>query len=80
LAELAGYCRDRNLSVVVYTGFCYEEILESSDNQDWQDLLKQTDILIDGAFEQEKMTTKIPFCGSSNQRVLTLHHSLSKIK
>jgi anaerobic ribonucleoside-triphosphate reductase activating protein len=72
LVELAEACRNRNLSVVVYTGFSYDEILKCPDNQDWQDLLKQTDILIDGPFEQEKMTTEIPFCGSSNQRRIPL--------
>ncbi|MDR3197319.1 MAG: anaerobic ribonucleoside-triphosphate reductase activating protein [Planctomycetaceae bacterium] len=72
LAELAGYCRQRNLSVVVYTGFYYEEILSDSDNRDWLELLKQTDILIDGPFDREKRTTELAFCGSSNQRVLYL--------
>jgi anaerobic ribonucleoside-triphosphate reductase activating protein len=72
LAELARYCRRRNLSVAVYTGFYYEEILTNQDNWEWQDLLQQTDILIDGPFEREKKTAEIPFCGSSNQRVLTI--------
>ncbi|MDR0610400.1 MAG: anaerobic ribonucleoside-triphosphate reductase activating protein [Planctomycetaceae bacterium] len=70
LAELAAYCRNRNLSIVVYTGFYYEEILADSDNQDWRELLKLTDILIDGPFEREKRTTAIAFRGSSNQRLL----------
>ncbi|MDR0391688.1 MAG: anaerobic ribonucleoside-triphosphate reductase activating protein [Planctomycetaceae bacterium] len=69
-AELAGYCRNRNLSVVVYTGFYYEELLANSNNKDWQELLKQTDILIDGPFENEKRTTEFAFRGSSNQRLL----------
>ncbi|MDR1270849.1 MAG: anaerobic ribonucleoside-triphosphate reductase activating protein [Planctomycetaceae bacterium] len=72
LAELATCCKNKNLSIVVYTGFYYEEILTNSDNQDWQELLKQTDILIDGPFEREKKTTELAFCGSSNQRVLHL--------
>ncbi|MDR2704159.1 MAG: anaerobic ribonucleoside-triphosphate reductase activating protein [Planctomycetaceae bacterium] len=72
LAELAVHCRNRNLSVVVYTGFYYEEILADSDNQDWQELLKQTDILIDCPFEREKRTTELAFRGSSNQRLLHL--------
>jgi anaerobic ribonucleoside-triphosphate reductase activating protein len=72
LAELAEYCRNRKLSIVVYTGFYYEELLADSSNKDWQDLLKQTDVLIDGPFERENKTTKIPFCGSSNQNVLNI--------
>jgi anaerobic ribonucleoside-triphosphate reductase activating protein len=68
-AELARYCRNRNLSVVVYTGFYYEELLANPDNQE---LLKQTDILIDGPFEREKRTTETAFRGSSNQRILQL--------
>jgi anaerobic ribonucleoside-triphosphate reductase activating protein len=72
LAELATHCRNRNLSVVVYTGFYYEEILAGSENQDWQKLLEQTDILIDGPFEHEKRTTEFAFRGSSNQRLLNV--------
>jgi anaerobic ribonucleoside-triphosphate reductase activating protein len=80
LAELARHCRDRNLSVVVYTGFYYEEILADSSNRDWQELLSQTDILIDGPFEREKRTTELMFRGSSNQRILILHSDESKNK
>jgi anaerobic ribonucleoside-triphosphate reductase activating protein len=70
LAELARYCKSRNLSVVVYTGYYHEEILADSDNQGWQELLRQTDILIDGPFEREKQSTELTFRGSSNQRIL----------
>ncbi|MDR1479537.1 MAG: anaerobic ribonucleoside-triphosphate reductase activating protein [Planctomycetaceae bacterium] len=74
LAKLAKYCHSRSLSVVVYTGYYYEEILAKPDNQGWQELLQQTDILIDGPFEREKKTTELAFCGSSNQRILNRSH------
>jgi anaerobic ribonucleoside-triphosphate reductase activating protein len=72
-AKLAECCKKINLSVVVYTGFYYEEILANSDNHDWQELLNQTDILIDGPFEREKRTTEFAFRGSTNQRILYIH-------
>ncbi|MDR2643745.1 MAG: anaerobic ribonucleoside-triphosphate reductase activating protein [Planctomycetaceae bacterium] len=72
LAELAECCHARKLSVVVYTGFYYEELLANPDNRDWQELLNQTDILIDGPFERDKKTIEIAFRGSSNQRLFCL--------
>ncbi|MDR1484113.1 MAG: anaerobic ribonucleoside-triphosphate reductase activating protein [Planctomycetaceae bacterium] len=72
-AELAKHCQNRKLSVAVYTGFYYEEILENQNNNDWQELLKQTNILIDGPFEQEKRTTEIAFRGSENQRMWNIN-------
>ncbi|MDR2345435.1 MAG: anaerobic ribonucleoside-triphosphate reductase activating protein [Planctomycetaceae bacterium] len=72
LSELAKKCKKRNLSIVVYTGFYYNELLADKNNHNWQELLNQTDILIDGPFEREKKTTELAFCGSSNQNFLTL--------
>lgn len=51
------------------------EIVAKSEKPDWQELLCQTDILVDGPFIQEQATHEVPFCGSSNQRILHLHRS-----
>ena len=73
------------LSIVTFTGYTIEQIMDS-DNQDWDDLLSLTDILIDGPFKEELKSNKFPWSGSSNQRYhfLTdrykyLELSLSKI-
>ncbi len=72
LAEFAEKCHQRDLSVMVYTGYLYEEIVAHEENADWQKLLRMVDILVDGPFIQEKVTLEIPFVGSSNQRILEL--------
>jgi anaerobic ribonucleoside-triphosphate reductase activating protein len=53
LPELAEQCRKRGLSVFVYTGYYYEEILERQ-NIYWYNLLCLTNILIDGPFVRGK--------------------------
>lgn len=69
--EFAHENRERNLTVMTYTGFLYENIL-AADNADWQALLRETDILVDGPFVQELATSMLPFRGSANQRMIVI--------
>lgn len=61
----------------VWSGFCFEEILE---NPDRRKLLDCIDILIDGKFELKNRNLKLRYRGSSNQRVIDVHNSLMKNK
>ena len=61
----------------VWSGFCFEEILE---NPDRRKLLDCIDILIDGKFELKNRDLKLKYRGSSNQRVIDVHNSLMKNK
>lgn len=61
----------------VWSGFCFEEILE---NPDRRKLLDCIDILIDGKFELKNRDLKLRYRGSSNQRVIDVHNSLMKNK
>ena len=70
LAKLAVECRKRGLSVMTYTGYLYEDLV--AGNVAWQELLRQTDILVDGPYLREQATPNIPFRGSANQRILEL--------
>jgi len=71
LAELARRVQERGLGVIVYTGYTVEELLEGvSERPGWQELLEETDILVDGRFEKEEMDLMLRFRGSKNQRVL----------
>ncbi len=67
VGELAQKAKAMGLSVVVFTGFTYEELLEKEDKS-IQSLLEQTDLLIDGPFVQAMFDLSRPWVGSSNQQ------------
>ncbi|NLL68767.1 MAG: 4Fe-4S cluster-binding domain-containing protein, partial [Acholeplasmataceae bacterium] len=64
--------KETNLSVVVYSGRYYEELLDL-ENPVINEILKTADILIDGPFEIEKLNLELPYRGSDNQRVIDLN-------
>ena len=52
------------LSVLVFTGYKYSEL---SGRNDFKELTKYIDILIDGRYEEDKQDFSRPWVGSSNQ-------------
>lgn len=71
LAEIAESARKMGLSVLTFTGLTYEDILSEGD-PDRLRLLRFTDLLIDGRYEQEQHDLSRPWVGSKNQRYLFL--------
>ncbi|TCS96609.1 4Fe-4S single cluster domain-containing protein [Hazenella coriacea] len=67
LSSLGKILKSKGLSVVTFSGYEYKH-LQSSQRQDWQDLLTVTDLLIDGPFKQELLDLARPWVGSSNQQ------------
>ncbi len=59
------------LSVTVFTGFVYEDI-EAYGSSAQKEVLKMTDLLIDGPYEEDKRDFSRPLVGSRNQRYLFL--------
>ncbi len=57
----------------VYSGYTFEQILA---DEKMLELLKLTDVLIDGLFQQKLLNLKLKFRGSSNQRILDVKKSL----
>jgi len=79
LATVASAVKEKGLSVIVYSGYTFEELLElSAVREGYMDLLKNTDILIDGRFEIKKKSLDLRFRGSSNQRAIDIPKSLEK--
>jgi len=77
LAEVALAAHQTGWDVVTYTGFTYEELIE--DNNDGvKALLSASDILIDGKYIHELRSIKLPFRGSSNQRVIDVAKTQKK--
>lgn len=56
-----------------YSGFTFEELKESSRN-----ILELIDVLVDGAFVEEKKNLRLKFRGSENQRIIDVKKSLEK--
>ena len=69
VAELAR--RQRSLSLITFTGFRYERLLASDPEQGYQELLAQTDVLVDGPYIQER-NDGTGLRGSNNQRIIHL--------
>lgn len=62
-----------NLNIWLYTGFTYEECLSNTDKLE---ILKQIDVLVDGAYDECLRTLSLRFRGSSNQRIIDVQNSL----
>ena len=76
-AELGKEVKKLGLNIITYTGYTYEEIIESVDKKKgWKDLLHVTDMLIDGPFQIDKRSLELKFRGSSNQRIIDVKKSL----
>lgn len=62
-----------DLDIIIYTGFTFEELANNfKKNNDLLLLLKLSDILIDGKYEDSLRDLTLRFRGSSNQRVINL--------
>lgn len=66
-----------NLSIWLYTGFVYEEIIK---DKDMKELLELCDVVIDGPFILAEHDATLAFRGSSNQRVIDVKQSLTNNK
>ena len=77
-AQMAKVVRSHNLSIIVFSGYTYEELLDlSKERKGYMDLLMNVDILIDGRFEIEKKSMDLRFRGSTNQRAIDVQKSLA---
>ena len=77
MIELAVGAKKRKLSVMVYTGYVFEELLTMGTEDDRvTQLLKLMDILVDGPFILEQRDIGLAFRGSGNQRLIDVPASL----
>lgn len=73
VATIAEAVRLQGMSVVTFTGYLREDI-ENSASSGFDRLLRATDLLIDGPFDQAQLDFSRPWIGSRNQR----YHFLSE--
>lgn len=74
--ELSKAAHALKLNVWAYTGYTYEEL--TAGKPEWQELLQEVDVLVDGRFELAKRSLECRFRGSSNQRLIDVQASLKE--
>jgi len=74
VSVIAEKVKEKGFNVIVYTGFVWEKLME--DLNYFIDVLKYTDILIDGPFIESLKSYELDFMGSSNQRAIDVSKSL----
>jgi anaerobic ribonucleoside-triphosphate reductase activating protein len=76
LAALARVAREnRDLNIICFTGYRYEQLLKNPPSRDVMALLEQIDVLIDGPYVASR-NDGIGLRGSSNQRIIHLTERL----
>lgn len=77
MAELAKGVMERNLDLVSYSGYTFEELLEmAEEDEDVRYIIEHCRMIIDGRFQLENKTLALPFRGSTNQRLIDVQASL----
>ena len=66
-----------NKDIWIYSGYEWEDIIK---NETLREILKYTDVLVDGAYIDELRDISLPFRGSSNQRIIDVEKSLAENK
>jgi len=70
-AKLAAIAHGEGLNIWTYTGYLYEDLV-SKGNSDWEALLAESDVLVDGPFMEARKSYSARFRGSTNQRLIDL--------
>ena len=66
-----------NKDIWIYSGYVWEDIIK---DETLREILKYTDVLVDGAYIDELRDISLPFKGSSNQRIISVQKSLIENK
>ena len=73
MATIAEWMQNHGKSVLLFTGFRYEELQQMAKGEkDIKHLLDHVDLLVDGPFLRESIDQERSWIGSTNQRVFRL--------
>lgn len=65
------------LDIITYSGFTFEHLFKNANQYNgYLNLLKISDMLVDGKFEKDKQSYDLVFRGSSNQRFIDCKKSI----
>ena len=53
----------------MFSGFTFDDIVENLDHQEKKNILDIIDYFVDGKFVAEPKDVRLPFRGSSNQKI-----------
>lgn len=71
--ELAREIKKRNLNIIMYSGYTYEEIQKMSEEDDClRELSDIVDYIVDGRYRQEERDLTLSFRGSRNQTIVDI--------
>lgn len=76
LIPLVSEIRHMGLDVIAYTGYKYDELINS--DEDKQTLLKLVDYLVDGPYIKSERYIDGGYKGSANQRIIDVQWSLKE--
>lgn len=71
LSQVASWCKYHQLTVLIFTGFLYQDLINSNDFY-IKTLLENVDILVDGLYDRNLPDTERDWVGSRNQKVVFL--------
>lgn len=66
-----------NKDIWIYSGYVWENIIK---DETLREIMKYTDVLVDGAYVDELRDISLAFRGSSNQRIIDVPKSLEQNK
>ncbi len=81
MAELGRKIKERGYHLITYTGYTFEELLKESEScTPIHELLRVTDVLVDGPYRQEEQQIGLDYKGSKNQRLIEVGISLKQTR
>ncbi|MBK5242034.1 anaerobic ribonucleoside-triphosphate reductase activating protein [Clostridium sp.] len=79
LSKLSEVVKDLGLNIWCYSGYTFEEIINSGDSEKLR-LLSVINVLIDGKFDETLKEGASKYTGSSNQRIIDTRKSILENK
>ena len=78
-ALIAAAAKERGLNVWTYSGWTFEQLFKKAeDDPAVLDLLRNTDVLVDGPFILAQKSLEVKWRGSKNQRLVDAARSLAE--
>lgn len=85
LETVLGICKEvkqslPQKSIWIYTGYSWEDIWRNADEitEKRKEIVKLSDVIVEGKFDEKLLDVNYPWAGSLNQRVIDIQESICK--